>query len=486
MKLSPQHAGKIHFVGIGGIGMSGIAEILHSKGYHVTGSDIAENGNIDRLRAQNIRVSVPHNAGHVHDASVVVVSTAVKADNPEVMEAANLSIPVVHRSEMLAELMRPHFAVSIAGTHGKTTTTSIGATMLDHAGFDPIVVNGGIINAYGTNARLGQGDWFVAEADESDGSFLRLPRTIAVVTNIDPEHIDHYGDFEAVKRAFYEFVVGIPYYGLGVLCYDHVNVRELAEQLKHKRIVTYGFDERSDLQAVNLRVSPKGTHFDIKISDNFRRVCHKAPHFDHFEDLFLSMVGQHNVQNCLSVIAIAFEMGINISTIKEALANFQGVSRRFTEVGCFEEIKIIDDYAHHPEEIKAVLKTARDICEKKVVAVFQPHRYSRFSDLFEEFCQCFSDADIVIAAPVYAAGEKPIEHLTQDYFKSALAQYFNGQIIGLANPEELASLVYKTAEAGDYVVCLGAGNISQWSRKLQSELNAVRDTYKNKLVMVGS
>lgn len=486
MKLSSQHAGKIHFVGIGGIGMSGVAEILHSKGYHVTGSDVAENGNIDRLRAQNICVSVPHNAGHVHDASVVVISTAVKADNPEVCEAQKLSIPVIHRSEMLAELMRPHFAVSIAGTHGKTTTTSIGATMLDHAGFDPIVVNGGIINAYGTNARLGQGDWFVAEADESDGSFLRLPRTIAVVTNIDPEHIDHYGSFDAVKRAFYEFVVGIPYYGLGVLCYDHINVRELVDQLMHKRIVTYGFDERSDLQAVNLRTSPKGTLFDLKITDNFRRVCRKAPHLDYVNDLFLSMVGQHNVQNCLSVIAIAFEMGISIPVIKEALANFQGVSRRFTEVGRFEGVKIIDDYAHHPEEIKAVLKTAREICDKKVVAVFQPHRYSRFSDLFDAFCQCFNDADKVVVAPVYAAGEKPVEHLTQAYFKSALAQYFKGQIIELTDPEELASQIYDLSKEGDYVVCLGAGSISQWARKLQDQLIAIQIVRHKKLVMVGS
>lgn len=486
MKLLPKHAGKIHFVGIGGIGMSGIAEILHNKGYHVTGSDIADNANIDRLRAQSIIVSVPHDAGHVHDAAVVVISTAVKPDNTEVLEARRLSIPVIHRSDMLAELMSLQFAVAIAGTHGKTTTTSISATVLEHGGFDPVVVNGGIINAYGTNTRLGKGEWFVAEADESDGSFVKLPRTIAVVTNIDPEHIDYYGDFESAKRAFYEFVMGVPYYGLGVLCYDHPNVRELYGRVRDKRVVTYGFDEGADLQAMNLRMTPEGTYFDVKISDAFKRVCRKAPHVSEISDLFLSMVGQHNVQNCLSVIAIAFEMGISIKTVKEALANFQGVSRRFTEVGNFKGIKIIDDYAHHPEEIKAVLKTARSITSNRVVAVFQPHRYSRFSSLFDDFCHSFKDADSVIVTPVYAAGEQPIEHLTQDYFKSALAQVFEGKILLLTAPDQLAEMVYDHSKSGDYVICLGAGSISLWSRELKDQLTKIDSARNEKLVMVGS
>lgn len=486
MKLLPQHAGKIHFVGIGGIGMSGIAEILHNKGYHVTGSDIANNSNIDRLRAQNIIVSVPHDGGHVHDASVVVVSTAVKSDNPEVMEARRLSIPVIHRSDMLAELMSLQFCVSIAGTHGKTTTTSMGATVLEHGGFDPVVVNGGIINAYGSNTRLGEGDWFVAEADESDGSFLKLPRTIAVVTNIDPEHIDHYGDFEAVKNAFYHFVSGIPYYGLGVLCYDHPHVRELAHQLNHKRIVTYGFSSDADLQAINLRTTQRGTYFDLNLSDNFKRVCRKAPHKDKIDGFFLSMVGQHNVQNCLSVIAIAFEMGISSQIIKESLAKFQGVSRRFSEVGHYKGVKIIDDYAHHPEEIKAVLKTARSISEGQVIAVFQPHRYSRLSNLFDDFCQAFNEADTVIVAPIYAAGEQPIENITEEHFMNALAQYFKGNILQLTAPEHLASMIYDLSKTDDYVVCLGAGNISQWARQLQDQLIAVESSENKKLGLVGS
>jgi UDP-N-acetylmuramate--alanine ligase len=483
MKISPQTTGIIHFVGIGGIGMSGIAEILHNLGYTVRGSDLTENANVERLKKLGIKIFNGHQETNVNNASVVVISSDIKKDNIELCEARKQSIPVILRAEMLAELMNLKFSVAVAGTHGKTTTTSMNAAVMDAGGLDPVVINGGIINAYGTNARLGAGQWIVAEADESDGTFLKLPRTIAVVTNIDPEHMDHYGTFEALKNAFHQFILGVPFYGLAVLCIDHPVVRELAESIQDRRLVTYGFHEKADIRAENLRPTPQGTQFDVVFSKRFFEVCRKAPNIANIKDIFLSMVGEHNVQNVLSAIATGCELGLSFEAIRQALEQFQGVKRRFTKVGEVQGITIIDDYAHHPKEIEAVLKTAKTVCPGRVVAVFQPHRYSRLSHLFDDFLRCFSKADCVVVAPVYSAGEKPLSNITHQKFAEALQKNFKGEIYQISDPEELAPLIHRIVEEKDYVVCLGAGSITAWAKNLPDQLTELsRPLLKKKAI----
>ncbi|MEQ9199336.1 MAG: UDP-N-acetylmuramate--L-alanine ligase, partial [Rhodospirillales bacterium] len=380
MRTLPLSIGAIHFVGIGGIGMSGIAEVLNQLGYQVKGSDISDNANVQRLRGLGIEVHVGHRAENVGDASVVVVSTAVKADNPEVVAARAALIPVVRRAEMLGELMRLKWAIAVGGTHGKTTTTSLVAAMLDAAELDPTVINGGIINAYGTNARVGEGEWMVAEADESDGSFLKLPATIAVVTNIDPEHLDHYGDFDTLKRAFDSFVANIPFYGFAALCVDHPEVQAMIPRVSDRKIITYGLTPQADVRALNIDIGPGGAKFDVTVSDR------AATPPRQMTDLRLPMYGRHNVQNSLAAIAIACEMGLSEEVIRKALAGFKGVKRRFTRTGEWNGVTVIDDYGHHPVEISAVLKAAREASAGNVIAVVQPHRYTRLRDLFEDFC----------------------------------------------------------------------------------------------------
>ena len=405
MKAWPFDIGTTHFVGIGGIGMSGIAEVMHNLGYTVQGSDAIENPNVVRLRQLGIPVSIGQSADNISGARVVVASSAIQADNPEIIEAKSRHVPVIRRAEMLAELMRLKWCVAIGGTHGKTTTTSMVAAILDAASMDPTVINGGIINAYGTNARKGEGEWMVVEADESDGTFIRLPAALAVVTNIDPEHLDHYGSFENEKVAFQTFVENVPFYGAAIMCIDHPEVQSLIAQVRDRRIVTYGTNPQADLRAENVIFREQSAHFDVVLEGT------DASPTRHLEKITLPMPGMHNVQNCLAAIAVALEMNIPEEVIRSSLANFEGVKRRFTKTGVSGGVTVIDDYGHHPVEIAAVLSAAREAANANVIAVVQPHRYSRLSDLFEEFCNCFNDADTVIVAPVYSAGEIPLENI---------------------------------------------------------------------------
>lgn len=467
MRAMPLSIGTIHFVGIGGIGMSGIAEVLHNLGYSVQGSDQAENANVGRLRGVGIPVAIGHDAANLGSAQVVVVSTAVPRDNPEVAAARSKLIPVVRRAEMLAELMRLRWSVAIGGTHGKTTTTSLVAAVLEGAGFDPTVINGGIINAYGTNTRLGAGDWMVVEADESDGSFLRLPSVIAVVTNMDPEHLDHWGTHEAMDAGYRQFVANIPFYGFAVLCIDHPAVQQMIPDLSDHRLITYGFSPQADVRAERIMSDRNGATFDVRLSD---RVSGKSRRIGPFR---LPMLGNHNVQNALAAIAIGIEMEVPEVDMRAALASFRGVKRRFTKTGEVGGVTVIDDYGHHPVEIAAVLKAARQAGARDVIAVVQPHRYTRLASLFEEFCTCMNDAGTVIVADVYPAGEQPIEGVDRDALVEGLRARGHRSVVPLASPDHLAEMVNAIARTGDYVVCLGAGSITQWAQALPQQLQAL-------------
>jgi UDP-N-acetylmuramate--alanine ligase len=463
----PREIGPIHFVGIGGIGMSGIAEVLCNLGYTVQGSDAADNANVARLREKGMTVSVGHRAENVAGADVVVVSTAIKRDNPELMAARAQRIPVVRRAEMLAELMRLKSCVAIAGTHGKTTTTSMVATLLDAGGLDPTVINGGIINAYGTNARLGAGDWMVVEADESDGTFLKLPADVAIVTNVDPEHLDHFKTFEAVQDAFRAFVENVPFYGFAVMCIDHPIVQALVGRIEDRRIITYGHNPQADVRLVDLAPANGGSTFKVVFRDRKSGATHEIA------DLALPMPGRHNASNATAAIAVAHELGISDEAIRKAIAGFGGVKRRFTRTGEWNGITVIDDYGHHPVEIAAVLRAARESTKGRVIAVVQPHRYTRLQSLFEEFCTCFNDADAVVVADVYPAGEAPIEGIDRDHFVLGLRTHGHRDVVPLPSPGELAGIVKGLAKPGDLVVCLGAGNITQWAYALPDELKAL-------------
>jgi UDP-N-acetylmuramate--alanine ligase len=463
----PREIGPIHFVGIGGIGMSGIAEVLCNLGYTVQGSDASENANVNRLREKGVKVAVGHAAENVDGADVVVVSTAIKRDNPELMAARASRIPVVRRAEMLAELMRLKSCVAIAGTHGKTTTTSMVAALLDAGGLDPTVINGGIINAYGTNARLGAGDWMVVEADESDGTFLKLPADVVIVTNIDPEHLDHFGTFEAIQDAFRNFVENVPFYGFAVMCIDHPVVQTLVGKIEDRRIITYGENPQADARLVDLTPTGGGSKFKVVIRDRKLGAAHEIA------GLTLPMPGRHNASNATAAIAVAHQLGLSDDAIRKAIAGFGGVKRRFTKTGEWKGVTVIDDYGHHPVEIAAVLRAARESTSGKVIAVVQPHRYTRLQSLFEEFCTCFNDADAVIVAEVYPAGEAPIEGIDRDHFVLGLLAHGHREVIPLPNAGALAGIVKGLAGKGDLVVCLGAGNITQWAYALPGELKAL-------------
>ncbi|HEX2136864.1 MAG TPA: UDP-N-acetylmuramate--L-alanine ligase [Microvirga sp.] len=466
MKLPPK-LGPIHFIGIGGIGMSGIAEVMRNLGYTVQGSDAADNYNVRRLAEKGIRTFIGHRAENIDGAELVVVSTAIKRDNPELAAARERRLPVVRRAEMLAELMRFKSCVAIAGTHGKTTTTSLVATLLDAGGLDPTVINGGIINAYGTNARMGEGQWMVVEADESDGTFLKLPADVAVVTNIDPEHLDHFGSFDAIKDAFRAFIDNIPFYGFAVMCIDHPTVQDLVGRIEDRRIITYGENPQADVRLIDVEQGGGRTRFRVLIRD--RRPGFRAE----IEDLVLPMPGKHNALNATAAIAVAHELGVEPEAIRRALAAFGGVKRRFTRTGEWNGVTVFDDYGHHPVEIGAVLKAARASTDGQVIAVVQPHRYTRLSSLFDQFCTCFNDADSVIVAPVYAAGEQPIPGADRDALVQGLKARGHRNAMPLERPEDLAGLVKELARPGDYVICLGAGNITQWAYALPGELRAL-------------
>ncbi|NVN03187.1 MULTISPECIES: UDP-N-acetylmuramate--L-alanine ligase [Asaia] len=467
MRALPLSIGTIHFVGIGGIGMSGIAEVLHMLGYKVQGSDISESANVLRLRKLGITVAIGHDEANLGGAQVVVTSTAVKKDNPEVLAARARLIPVVRRAEMLAELMRLRWAVAIGGTHGKTTTTSLVACVLEQAKLDPTVINGGIIEAYGTNTRMGSGDWMVVEADESDGSFLRLPAVIAVVTNMDPEHLDHWGTAEAMQAAYDQFVSNIPFYGFAVLCIDHPAVQQMIPRLSDHRIVTYGFSPQADVRADKLITDRLGATFEVVITSRTQKTTRRAGPFR------LPMLGQHNVLNALAAIAVASEMDISDETIRLALAGFRGVKRRFTRCGDYNGITVIDDYGHHPVEIAAVLRAARQAGARDVIAVVQPHRYSRLEALFSDFCTCMNDAGTVIVTDVYAAGEAPIEGVNRDSLIEGLRASGHRSVVPLPGPEHLAEMINAIAKPGDFVVCLGAGTITNWAHALPGQLAAL-------------
>ncbi len=466
MKL-PRDIGPVHFVGIGGIGMSGIAEVLKTLGYTVRGSDVADSANVKRLREQGIIVAIGHKAENLDGADVVVVSSAIKPDNPELIAARAKRLPVVRRAEMLAELMRLKSCVAIAGTHGKTTTTSLVAALVDAGGLDPTVINGGIINAYGTNARLGAGDWMVVEADESDGTFLKLPADIAIVTNVDAEHLDHFKTFQAVQDAFMNFVENVPFYGFAVMCTDHPIVHRLVGRIADRRIITYGENPQADVRLTDLDHGNGSSRFSVVFRDREGKTVHAI------KDLVLPMPGRHNALNATAAVAVARELKIPDDKIRTALGKFGGVKRRFTRVGEWNGAIIIDDYGHHPVEIAAVLKAARESTKGQVIAVVQPHRYTRLKTLFELFSTCFNDADAVIVAPVYPAGEAPIEGADRDSLVAAVRARGHRNVMPLEGPDKLAGLVKSMAKPGDYVVCLGAGSITQWAYALPGELKAL-------------
>jgi UDP-N-acetylmuramate--alanine ligase len=458
----PGDVGPIHFVGIGGIGMSGIAEVLLNHGYTVQGSDLKESKITQRLADMGAKIFVGQKAENLENAEVVVISSAIKPGNAELDEARAKGLPVVRRAEMLAELMRLKSNIAVAGTHGKTTTTTMVAALLDHGNFDPTVINGGIIHAYGSNARAGEGEWMVVEADESDGTFNRLPATIAIVTNIDPEHMEHWGDFDTLRAGFQEFVSNIPFYGLAVCCTDHPEVQALVGKITDRRVTTFGFNAQADVRAINLTYKAGVAHFDIELQAEDLVI----------EGCSLPMPGDHNVSNALSAVAIARHLGMKADEIREALANFGGVNRRFTKVGEVNGITIIDDYGHHPVEIAAVLKAARQACEGRVIAVHQPHRYSRLHSLFEDFCTCFNEADVVAIGEVFAAGEAPIEGAGRDDLVAGLIAHGHRHARALVSEDDLERLVREQAGPGDIVVCLGAGTISAWANGLPARLSA--------------
>ncbi len=465
MKMQPT-IGLVHFIGIGGIGMSGIAEVLRNLGYQVQGSDQADGANVRRLREKGIAIHVGHHADNLGDAEVVVVSTAIRKDNPELVAARERFLPIVRRAEMLAELMRFRQAVAIGGTHGKTTTTSMVAALLDAGNLDPTVINGGIINAYGTNARMGAGEWMVVEADESDGSFLKLPADVAVVTNIDPEHLDFYGTFDKVREAFVQFVENVPFYGFGVMCIDHPEVQAVVGRIEDRRVITYGQNPQADVRFDNHRMDGATSVFDVVISNR------KTNETVEIAGLRLPMPGQHNVANATAAIAVADQLGLTPEEIRQGLSGFGGVKRRFTHTGTWNGVSIFDDYAHHPVEIKAVLGAAREACSGRVIAIAQPHRYTRLHDLFDEFSACFNEADTIIVAPVYAAGEDSIEGVSSEALASRIRAGGHRDARLVDDPEEIAPLVREIANADDFVIFMGAGSITQWAYALPEALAA--------------
>ena len=457
----------IHFVGIGGIGMSGIAEVMHQLGYKVQGSDVSDSYVVEGLRKAGIKVMIGQKPENLEDVAVVVCSSAIKPGNPEIEAAAERRIPRVRRAEMLAELMRMQKTVAVAGTHGKTTTTSMIAAMLDAGGVDPTVINGGIINRYGSNARLGKSEWWVIEADESDGSFLRLDGTIAVVTNIDPEHLEHYGSFDKVKDSFVEFIENVPFYGLAVLCVDHPEVQNILSRIRDRRVLTYGFSALADLRADNVTPANGGSRFDAVVleRDGSRRTI---------PGVHIPMPGRHNVQNALAAIAVGLELGMSDADIIRGFERFEGVKRRFTRVGEVDGAVVIDDYAHHPVEIRAVLSAAREAAQERVIAVVQPHRYSRLRDLMEEFQNAFNDADIVFVAPVYAAGEEPIDGVDAAALAEGMRSRGHRMVKTVSDAQDLAQSLRDVAAPGDMIICMGAGDITKWAAGLPEGIKAAR------------
>ena len=456
--------GTIHLIGIGGIGMSSIAEVLINLGYKITGSDIALNKNVQRLQELGVKIYIGENAKHLKDASIVVISSAIKNNNVELNAAYVKRIPVIRRADMLAELMRFKKSIAIGGTHGKTTTTSLISAILDNAKYDPTVVNGGIIEAYGSNARLGKGDWMVVEADESDGTFTRLPSTYVVVTNIDKEHLDFYGNKNNLYRAFMHFIENIPFYGVAFLCIDNADTQKLYKEIKYRKLVSYGFNNQANVKAINLSVRNGLTNFDVKIDGN-EKLKNKI-----IKNISITMPGKHNVRNALASIALAIELGINTNIIKDTLKSFKGVERRFSIIGNKKGVTYIDDYAHHPTEISSVLEAAKSICEGKLIAIFEPHRYSRINNLFDEFSVSFHDADILFVTEIYEAGEKNKLKINKNKIINSILSAGHKDVRGLDNFNDLLLMLENITNTGDFVIFLGAGSISRNARKMVEKI----------------
>lgn len=483
MRITPHSIGPIHFVGIGGIGMSGIAEILHNLGYVVQGSDMSENANVQRLKKLGVKTFSQHDATQIEGISVLVVSSAIKVDNPEIKAAREKHIPIVRRAEMLAEIMRLKPSVAIAGTHGKTTTTSLVASVLDNAQMDPTVINGGIINAYGTNARLGKGEWIVAEADESDGSFTRLPLTIGIVTNIEPEHLDYYAGLEEIQQAFKTFISHIPFYGLGILCQDDKGVEALLPHLTDRRILTYGFSEKADVQIQNVHTNNLTQTFDVLFTEaavakfGFEN---KEPFT--LKEVYLPMIGRHNVSNATAALCVGVDVGIPLDKLVSSFETFKGVKRRFTKVGEVAGLTIIDDYAHHPTEIQAVLDSASASMIGNIIAVVQPHRYTRLSSLMDEFSQSLKGVSHVIVVPVYPAGEREIPGVSSEVLASKIKALTSSPVDLIHHEDELAPLLIKSAKKGSCVICMGAGSITQWAQRLPEALHHLEMAQSNRVM----
>ncbi|RPD37220.1 UDP-N-acetylmuramate--L-alanine ligase [Candidatus Liberibacter solanacearum] len=467
--LIPQGVGSIHFVGIGGIGMSGIAEVLHNTGYQVQGSDVILGSNVQRLHKQGIKVSIGHKEENIGNAEILVVSTAIDKDNVECVAARERNIPIIYRSEMLAGLMRARKSISVSGTHGKTTTTSLIAALLEQGNLDPTVINGGIVNSYGTNARIGTGEWIVVEADESDGTFIKLPSDIVVVTNIDPEHLDYYSDFDAIRAAFYKFIDNIPFYGFAVVCLDHPEVLSLVARIQNRKIITYGQHPQADVCYSNIRKYSGRSIFDVTLQGSLTQTPIEI------KDLVLPLIGNYNISNASAAIAIAHRLGLSSEDIAKGLAGFSGIKRRFTLIGIWNDVHIFDDYGHHPVEISAVLSAVRQICPGKVIAIHQPHRYTRLSTLFDQFSKCFVDSDTVLISPVYAAGEKVISGFSSQELVQKIKESGHPEAYYLDSFDHLVSKILDVVEPGDFIIFFGAGNITQWAASLIGELELVTE-----------
>ena len=456
----PFELGVIHFIGIAGIGMSGIAEVMSNLGYSVQGSDIVSSKITVRLQNIGINIFLGHNARNLENVEVAVVSSAIRGDNVELLEARQRGIPIVKRAEMLAELMRLKLNVAIAGTHGKTTTTSLVSAVFDKAGLDPTVINGGIIRAYNSNVRIGTGEWMVVEADESDGTFSKLPATVAIVTNIDREHLDHYDSFEDLKHSFDNFISNIPFYGVAICCIDNSEVHALVGRIKDRKIITYGFNKQADYSITEVDYQADRTVFKLQLLDKgVEEISFSLP-----------MMGSHNVLNSVAAISLGDFLGLEIGKIQEALKNFSGVQRRFTHVDTINGVKIIDDYGHHPAEISAVLKSVRDTTTGRIIAVHQPHRFSRLKLLFDEFCTCFNDADLVLISDVYSAGEKELEGINKQALVDGLINHGHKRVFSLEHESQLKNFFVEHTAPGDVFVCLGAGSITDWANGLPSQI----------------
>ena len=464
MSHLPQNLGVIHFIGIGGIGMSGIAEILIQSGYLVQGSDINISDNTNRLKKIGVKIFIGQKSSNINNAKIIVVSTAITNTNIELIAAKKMFLPIVHRAEMLGELMRLKQSIAVGGTHGKTTTTSLISRIIEQNGMDPTIINGGIISSLGSNAKLGGGEWMIVEADESDGSFAKLNPTVAVVTNIDLEHLDHHGNEKKLEHAFFNFVSSIPFYGFICLCIDHPRVQKLISKLEDKKVITFGLSANADIRATNIIYKNNCMNFDLNIS---KRLNTNTQVYN----IEFSMIGLHNIQNALAAISIGLELNIPIESIQNSLKTFNGVQRRFEKVGDYNGSLIIDDYGHHPVEISSALSAARLIAPKnKIISIFQPHRYSRLRDLFEDFCSCFNDSDQVLLLDVYPAGEKVIKKFESINLAEGLIKYGHKKVSYVKDSNKLANIIKDNLIPGDLVICLGAGTITKIANNLEYDL----------------